>query len=197
MAFSNVGQRFPCPVCGVPQEVRSSKKDKPYIACNSCGVLVFVRRRDSVREFRKLLEVAVLQGTFKRMRATIRRYRLRCKARRTELVSSQSCWRSFCDGSLSGVRCSKSDCGTVNEGESDRMRITVLGALTLVAIKAVSRWSNATNVRERWSEVIPKWAGHLCGAREDIGKRGFLHGILPQRSRQFTLAASVGSTTTT
>ena len=67
MGVSSSGRRFPCPVCAVPQEVRSSKKDKPYITCNGCGGQVFVRGREGVQEFKKLLEQADLDGTLERM----------------------------------------------------------------------------------------------------------------------------------
>src|SRR5271165_5648311 len=33
---------FPCPVCTGPREVLLTKKDKPYLICNPCGVQVFV-----------------------------------------------------------------------------------------------------------------------------------------------------------
>ena len=116
MGFSNADRRFPCPVCGVPQEVRSSKKDKPYITCNGCGVQVFIRGREGVQEFKKLLELAVLEGTFERMKATIRRYRLTCKTCGTQFwIEPKLLKTSVFDGSLSGVRCPKAACGTVNE----------------------------------------------------------------------------------
>jgi DNA-directed RNA polymerase subunit RPC12/RpoP len=103
-------------VCGVPQEVRSSKKDKPYITCDGCGVQVFVRGRGGVQEFKKLLELASLDGSFERMRATIRRYRLTCKACRIQFwIEPKLVETSVFDGSLRGVRCPKADCGTVNE----------------------------------------------------------------------------------
>ena len=114
MAFSS-GRRFPCPVCGLPQEVRSSKKDKPYLTCNSCGVQVFVRGRDGVEEFKKLLEQAAFEGAFERMKETIRRYRLRCRDCGTQFwIEPKLLQTSFFDGSLSGVRCPKAGCGTVN-----------------------------------------------------------------------------------
>jgi predicted RNA-binding Zn-ribbon protein involved in translation (DUF1610 family) len=48
MAVSHEKRMFPCPICGVATDVRITKKDKPYITCDPCGVQVFVRgpRRD-------------------------------------------------------------------------------------------------------------------------------------------------------
>ena len=116
MGLSSGVRRFPCPVCAVPQEVRSSKKDKPYITCDSCGVQVFVRGREGVQEFKKLLEQANLDGTLERMKNTVRRYRLRCKGCGTQFwVEPKLLKTSFLDGSFSGVRCPKAECGTINE----------------------------------------------------------------------------------
>jgi transcription elongation factor Elf1 len=113
---SSVGRRFPCPVCAVPQEVRSSKKDKPYITCNTCGVQVFVRGREGVQEFKKLLEQSEFDGTMAQMRSIVRRYRLRCKScGRQFWIAPPLVETSFFDGSLSGVRCPQAECGTVNE----------------------------------------------------------------------------------
>ncbi|MFC1979134.1 hypothetical protein ACFLVP_04010 [Chloroflexota bacterium] len=35
--------RIPCWLCGMPVEVRHSKKDKPFLICNNCGVQIFIR----------------------------------------------------------------------------------------------------------------------------------------------------------
>jgi len=113
---NSISWLFPCPVCGVPQEVRSSKKDKPYITCNSCGVQVFVRGREGVQEFKRLLEKAVREGTFERMKETIRRYRLGCNICGTQFwIEPKLVETSFFDGRLRGVRCPKVECGAVNE----------------------------------------------------------------------------------
>ena len=36
---------IPCWLCGMTVEVRLSKKNKPFIICNNCGVQTFVRYR--------------------------------------------------------------------------------------------------------------------------------------------------------
>ena len=45
---------FPCPLCTIGLEVRESKKDKPYVVCNSCGVQLFVRLPQGISRFREL-----------------------------------------------------------------------------------------------------------------------------------------------
>lgn len=32
---------YPCPICGKPREVLRTKKHKPYLICNDCGVQLF------------------------------------------------------------------------------------------------------------------------------------------------------------
>ena len=34
---------IPCWLCGIPVEIRHSKKDKPFLICNNCGVQTFIR----------------------------------------------------------------------------------------------------------------------------------------------------------
>lgn len=41
--------RCACPLCGFPdQEVRLSKNEKPYMACDECGMQLFSRQAKSV-----------------------------------------------------------------------------------------------------------------------------------------------------
>ena len=40
---------FACPLCAKKQEIRMSKKDKPYIVCDNCGVQLFIRKSEGVR----------------------------------------------------------------------------------------------------------------------------------------------------
>ncbi len=39
---------FPCPLCGRPLPVRINKRDKPYLRCQECGVLMFVNNRAGI-----------------------------------------------------------------------------------------------------------------------------------------------------
>jgi hypothetical protein len=47
---------FPCLVCWTGLEVRLSRKGKPYIVCDSCGIQVFFRGKTGINRFRELLE---------------------------------------------------------------------------------------------------------------------------------------------
>ena len=114
MAELSSARRFPCPVCAMPQEVRSSKKEKPYITCNTCGVQVFVRGRVGIEAFDRLLNRASLESTFARVNEMIRRYHVKCDGCGTQFwVEPGLIETSLFDGSLKGVRCPNAECRAV------------------------------------------------------------------------------------
>ena len=39
----DVGEMVPCWLCGSPVEIKFSKRDKPYLICEECGLQTFVR----------------------------------------------------------------------------------------------------------------------------------------------------------
>ena len=55
MVTANSNAMFPCPVCTQAREVRITKKDKPYLICDPCGVQIFVRGPAGIEEFHRLL----------------------------------------------------------------------------------------------------------------------------------------------
>jgi predicted RNA-binding Zn-ribbon protein involved in translation (DUF1610 family) len=71
--------KFPCPVCAGVRDVRLTKKDKPYITCDPCGIQVFVRGPAGIAEFNRLIE-RNNEGLFVRLEEMERRYRLACPA---------------------------------------------------------------------------------------------------------------------
>ena len=46
---------IPCLLCGQKLEKRTSKNGKPYFVCDSCGVQVFVRRKDGIERLDELM----------------------------------------------------------------------------------------------------------------------------------------------
>jgi transcription elongation factor Elf1 len=73
-------RRFPCPVCAQPREVKLTKKKKPYITCNSCGIQLFVRGEDGIAGLDRLLDRAQVEDLWTRLDEMGRRYYLRCRA---------------------------------------------------------------------------------------------------------------------
>ncbi len=49
---------FPCPVCTEPREVRLTKKKKPYVVCDPCGIQLFVRGSAGISGFDRLTNSA-------------------------------------------------------------------------------------------------------------------------------------------
>jgi DNA-directed RNA polymerase subunit RPC12/RpoP len=48
-------QSLPCFLCGRKLEKRVSKNDKPYFVCDSCGIQLFIRRKQGIEKLSKLM----------------------------------------------------------------------------------------------------------------------------------------------
>ena len=46
----------PCFLCDSDLEVRMTKKDKPYVVCEHCGMQIFVRGPEGIELFEQLVE---------------------------------------------------------------------------------------------------------------------------------------------
>jgi len=60
-------QYFPCPVCGQPLDIRETKKDKPYMTCDPCGMQLFVRNATGIARFQRLVSSAEQRDVWKRL----------------------------------------------------------------------------------------------------------------------------------
>ena len=54
---------FPCCVCGEAREVGTTKKNKPYLICDPCGVQVFVEEKTGFGDLNSSLPM-LLKTTF-------------------------------------------------------------------------------------------------------------------------------------
>lgn len=77
MSGPNGKRMFPCPVCTDPREVRLTKKSKPYVTCDPCGIQVFVRGPAGISAFNRLVDGAN-QDIWTRLAQMEQRYRLKC-----------------------------------------------------------------------------------------------------------------------
>jgi DNA-directed RNA polymerase subunit RPC12/RpoP len=57
---SKVSPEYPCPVCFEIREMRSSKKNKPYLVCDECGVQVFIRNKVGINRIAEIRNNAEL-----------------------------------------------------------------------------------------------------------------------------------------
>ncbi|HVB32768.1 MAG TPA: hypothetical protein VNJ52_00130 [Patescibacteria group bacterium] len=113
--------KFPCPVCTRPLEVKRTKKEKPYVICDPCGVQMFVRGPAGIDEFARLIERGNRDGLAERLEAMEERYRLTCPDCGGEFwIESELIKTSSFDGRLKGFRCPKKGCGAIVPWEGKR-----------------------------------------------------------------------------
>jgi transcription elongation factor Elf1 len=116
-----IGKRmFPCPVCTDPREVRITKKDKPYITCDPCGIQVFVRGPAGIAAFNRLVDKGDREDLWTRLRRMERRYRLRCHECGSHFwIEPDQIKTSMLDGSLKGFRCPGNGCSAIVPWEEE------------------------------------------------------------------------------
>jgi transcription elongation factor Elf1 len=121
MTTLNGKRMFPCPVCVHPREVRVTKKDKPYLVCDPCGVQVFIRGPAGIEEFNRLLERTSNEGFLTRLKDMQRRYRLTCAECGCQFwIEAELIKTSLLDGSLKGFRCPQKDCDAIVPWEQEQ-----------------------------------------------------------------------------
>lgn len=114
-------QLFPCPVCADPREVRITKKEKPYITCDPCGIQVFVRGPSGIDAFNRLVARANSEDLWTRLKEMQRRYYLKCsECGNCFWIEADLAETSAWDGSLKGFRCPQKSCAAVTEWERKR-----------------------------------------------------------------------------
>lgn len=108
--------RFPCPLCGQGLDVRQTKKKKPYVICDPCGVQLFVRSKAGMHIFEKLVSEADEGNIWKRLDDLQARYRLKCpECNKDFWIVPDHLKTSWVDGKFEGYRCPERGCsGVVN-----------------------------------------------------------------------------------
>ena len=109
---------FPCPLCGEGLDIRESKRGKPYVVCNRCGVQMFVRVEAGIRKFEKLVADAEANNIWEKLRTLESQYRRKCpkcgKAfwTREDLIAT-----NWFDGSFIGHKCPEPGCDGIAKRE--------------------------------------------------------------------------------
>jgi len=117
----NGKRMFPCPVCTEPREVRETKKSKPYLICDPCGVQVFVRGPAGIGEFNRLLQRTNNDGVLERLKEMEQRYRLTCPECGCRFwVEPKLIKTSMFDGGLQGLKCPEKGCGATVAWEQEQ-----------------------------------------------------------------------------
>ncbi len=111
MASANSRAMFPCPVCMKPREVRMTKKAKPCLTCDPCGIQLFIRGPAGIEEFHRLLEGSMRQDVLSRLKEMEQRYRLNCPECGSQFwIEPKLVKTSVFDGSLQRFRCPQKNC---------------------------------------------------------------------------------------
>jgi hypothetical protein len=114
MAELNGKNMFPCPVCLDPREVRITKKRKPYIICDPCGIQLFVRGPEGIAALNRLFERGEIEDLWTRLDEMEWRYHLKCPACGCHFwIEPELAKTSLFDGSLQGFRCPAKGCREV------------------------------------------------------------------------------------
>lgn len=91
-----------------------TKKDKPYLTCDPCGVQVFIRGPAGISEFSRLVQSTSDEGMLARLTHMERQYRLTCpECGHKFWITPKLIKTSTFDGSIKGARCPERGCGTV------------------------------------------------------------------------------------
>jgi len=109
---------FPCCVCGQAREVRTTKKGKPYLICDPCGLQMFVRVEGGIRRFEQLVADAEANDIWKRLADLQQRYELECpRCKKKFWLTTELIKTSWATGKFEGYRCPDPDCGGIAKEE--------------------------------------------------------------------------------
>ena len=109
---------FPCPVCTQPREIKLTKKKKPYVVCDPCGIQVFIRGPAGIATFNRLVERGSGEDLWTRIAEMERRYRLNCPECGCRFwIEPELAKTSIFDGSLQGFRCPQKNCRAIVKWE--------------------------------------------------------------------------------
>ncbi len=113
------GQRlFPCPVCVELREVKLTKKKKPYITRDPCGIQLFVRGQAGISALRRLIDTGEDRGLWSTLKTMEPSYRLKCpKCGCRFWIKPSLAKTSLFDGSPQGLLCPENKCGATVPGE--------------------------------------------------------------------------------
>lgn len=107
-------QLFPCPLCGKGLDVRQTKKKKPYVICDGCGVQLFVRSQAGMRSFEQQVADAERRDAWTKLEDLQSRYQRKCpNCKKTFWIVPDQIKTSWVDGKFEGYRCPERGCDGV------------------------------------------------------------------------------------
>lgn len=110
--FGSAPAAFPCPLCLVPLRIRSSKKGKPYVVCDACGVQMFVRAKPGIARLTSLMAQPEAGTVIQRLATVARQQRHTCAScRHAFWLSEAELETNWFNGAFIGYKCPS--CGAV------------------------------------------------------------------------------------
>jgi ssDNA-binding Zn-finger/Zn-ribbon topoisomerase 1 len=123
LATTSKRRLFPCPVCGVGLEIRETKKHKPYVICDPCGVQLFVRNETGMGRLERLLFGAEQKDIWARLEELQHRYHKKCpKCGNWFWIQPDQIKTSWMDGSFEGYRCPERGCDGFAKWKEERKK---------------------------------------------------------------------------
>ncbi len=114
MNLGSKRQLFPCPLCGRGLDVRETKKNKPYVVCDPCGLQLFVRNKTGMSKFEQLVSDAQQRNIWARLEDLQHRYQKKCSNCGNKFwITPDQLKTSWLDGSFEGYRCPERGCDGV------------------------------------------------------------------------------------
>jgi DNA-directed RNA polymerase subunit RPC12/RpoP len=101
--------------------VRETKKKKPYIVCDPCGLQMFVRNRTGMGRFEQLVTNAEQRDIWARLEELQQRYQKKCPdCGHRFWIKPEQIKTSWVDGHVVGYRCPESGCAGVVPWEQEK-----------------------------------------------------------------------------
>ena len=95
-----------------------TKKGKPYMICDPCGVQMFVRVETGIQRFEQLVADAERNDIWKRLAELQQRYEFHCpRCGKKFWLTPELITTSWVNGELEGYRCPDSECGGIAKPE--------------------------------------------------------------------------------
>ena len=113
---------FPCPLCLVPLRIKSSKKGKPYVVCDACGVQMFVRAKPGIARLAGFVAQPEAVAVMQRLATVARQQKATCPScRHSFWLSEAELQTHWFNGAFVGYKCPS--CGaSVKASEPERKR---------------------------------------------------------------------------
>ena len=94
--------------------MRETKKKKPYVVCDPCGLQLFVRNQTGMRRFEQLVSDTEQRDIWARLEELQQRYQKKCPECGNKFwITPDQIKTSWLDGTFVGYECPESDCDGV------------------------------------------------------------------------------------